>query len=506
LGLLDRFRTFVSFADGNSNDRVPTGGSTELGVSGESILGGFGDTEANSDNLTPADYIKMRQNDGTIASMYSILTMPILASQYTIEADEEDAKGEQANFIRRVLLNPPHKGGMEIPMPIILGQMLQAVLEGFALFEKVYMISSEGKIVYKKLANRDSRTVFLIRAQDGGYGGAHQRTTFKSVYYDVEMPAWKTMLYTYGKDKNFLYGESAFKAAHYHYVNKHKLYYLANLSVQTSAVPPKVLSGPSNYGKPEKDRAMRNVEKLGGVRTTAYIPDVLTLTPYDSAKGRMDALPLIEHHNAEMARSALAQFLMLGTGSKSGSWALSKDHSDILLTALKGVMSSIEDHINHYLIPDLIDLNFANPAYPEWHFQDITSDAKDLVLQAFTQMVTSGVVSDEIKQGIEDRIAETLDFDMEQLHQDVLDAAKEKIAAAKAMGIDVDPQGNPLPTRQTVAAPGGGGAAKPGAAKPASKPINQSDEGAGVIPKVPERLPALRSGSTSDRFKPDWMP
>ncbi|WP_427117082.1 hypothetical protein [Pseudarthrobacter scleromae] len=52
--------------------------------------------------------------------MYNILTLPILASGFEIEADEDDANGEQAEFIRKVLLNPVHKGGMEIPMPIIL--------------------------------------------------------------------------------------------------------------------------------------------------------------------------------------------------------------------------------------------------------------------------------------------------------------------------------------------------------------------------------------------------
>lgn len=337
MGLLDRFRKLVNFADGNSISRVPSGGGEELGVVGESLLGGFGDTEARTDKLTVEDYVKMRQNDGTIASMYNILTLPILAASYTIESDEGDANQEQADFITKVLLAPPHKGGMEIPMPIILADMLRGVLEGFRVFEKVYQLQ-DGKITYKKLASRDSQTVFLIRADDGGYGGAHQRTTFKNEYHDVEIPAWKTLLYTYGKDKNFLYGESAFKAAWYHYNNKHKLYYLANLSVQTGAVPPKVLYYPVNTGVAERIRALKGVEKLGGVRTTAGIPDVMKLEPYDSAKGRVDALPLIEHHNAEMARSVLAQFLMLGTGSKSGSWALSKDHSDILMVALKGVM------------------------------------------------------------------------------------------------------------------------------------------------------------------------
>ncbi|MET3349031.1 UNVERIFIED_ORG: hypothetical protein ABID57_000700 [Arthrobacter sp. UYEF1] len=448
MGLFGLKRNTVNLAE---TTKVPTGGSAEVGVVGQSIIGGYEDTEARVDKLTVEDYVHARQNDGTLASLYNILTLPILASSFEIEADADDANGEQADFIRKVLLSPPHKGGMEIPMSIVLADMLRGVLEGFRVFEKVYALQ-DGKIVYRKLASRDSQTVLLVRDDDGGYGGAHQRTNFKGRYVDVKIPAWKTFLYTYGKDKNFLYGESAFKAGLYHYNQKHKLYYLANLSVQTSAVPPKVLSGPSDYSTAERNRAMRMVEKLGGVRTSAFIPDKLTLTPYDSSKGRVDPLPLIDHHNIEMARSVLAQSITLGgtTGSKGGSYALSKDHTDILMIAIEGVKRGIEDHINHYLIPDLIDLNFAEPAYPEWHFEDFASDAKELVQAAFTQLITNGSIDPTIQRGIEDRVAETLDIDREAIQKELDQETAKKVAAAKKAGVEVDAQGNPLPPAPVV--------------------------------------------------------
>ncbi len=203
-------------------------------------MGGYADTEVRVDKLEVKDYVAARQNDDTLASLYNILTLPILASGSEIEADEADTDGEQADFIKKALLSPVHKGGMEIPMPIILADMLRGVLEGFRLFEKVYKINQDGRIIYKKLASRDSQTIMLKRGKDGGYDGAQQRTNYQGDSIDVVIPAWKTFLYTYGKDKNFLYGESAFKPAMYHYNMVHKLYYLANLSAQTGAVPPKV--------------------------------------------------------------------------------------------------------------------------------------------------------------------------------------------------------------------------------------------------------------------------
>lgn len=463
MGLLDWRKSRTSFADGTSIVKTPAGGTSEIGVSGESVIGAFG-TEPRADSLTVKDYVEMRQNDGTVSSLYNILTLPILASNRTIEADEDDANEEQADFIRNNLLEPPHKGGMEIPLGLILADMLRGVLEGFRLFEKVYRIQ-DGKITYKKLASRDSQTVTLDRAEDGGYGGAHQQTSFKGNIVQVDIPAEKTFLYTYGKDKNFLYGESAFKAAHYHYDIKRKLYYLTNLAIQVGAVPPKVVTGPADgVDAAKKSVLLKAIDKLG-IRSTAYLPSGYTLEAFDSARGRIDPLPVIEHHDVEMARSVLAQALMLGgrTGGSGGSYALSKDHTDILTVTIEGIKATIADHINYYVIGPLIDLNFANPAYPEFRFEDMTSDSKDLVMTAFTELIKSGSVSEALSQGIEDRVAETLDIDTEAIQKQLdLEAKKQaKKDAQNPPAPPVDPNGQPVPAPKAPVAPPAAKAAAP---------------------------------------------
>lgn len=495
MGLLDRFRKPVmNLADGTSLQKMPQGGTAEIGVTGQSIIGGFQDEEARVDTLTVDNYVKMRQTDGTTAMLYNVLTLPIASSAYSFKADEADASSEQMDFIEQVLTNPPHKGGMEIPLPLVLADMLRAVLEGFRLYEKVYRVNAEGRIVYRKLAPRDGQTLLLKRSDDGGYGGAHQRVTFKGKYVDVELPAEKTFLYTYGKDKNFLYGESAFKAAYYHYTKVHKLYYLSELSVQASAVPPKVLKGKDSVSQQERNRAMAMMSRFGSVNTAAYIPDGMELTPYNPSTGRVDPMPLIDHHKIEMARSVLAQALTLGgtTGSKGGSYALSKDHTDLLMIGIKAVMDSIEDHINFYVIPDLIDLNFAQPAYPTFHFDDINSETQELVVEAFSQLITKGDVSPEIARGIEDKIAETLEIDRDAIAK-VLDKEKaDKIAEAKKNGVEVDANGDPLPPPPVVSAPAGD--------KPAKQPVvNQSDEAADDDPKG---LTSLTDGGSEHSHQP----
>lgn len=474
MGLVDRFTKRWNFADGNSltPTKAKGQGSAEVGVAGENVIGSYEEEESRVDKLSVADYVKMRQNDGTVSSLYNILTLPILANTYEIHADENDSGEEVADFVRDNLLLPPQRGGMEIPLNLKLADWLRAVLEGFRLDEKVFEVR-DGKILYKKLATRDSQTITLLRADDGGYGGARQRTTFKGRFIDTEIPAWKTFLFTFGKDKNYLYGESAFKPIHYHYDIKHKLLYLANLQAQTRAVNPLWVRPGQNADKSEttKKRILTELTNLGRVRSVGYVPSDYELNVMTMGQAH-DLMPLIEHQNSEMARSLLAQFLMLGTQSGSvGSWALSENHSDLFLIALKGVMQNLEDHINYYVIPDLVDLNFGNEAYPEFRFDDMTSDAKQLVREAFVQLLKNGAVSDALVKGVEDMVADNLEIDTDAINEE-LEKQKEK-----------EEEANP-PVAPPVAPP-----VPP--IEPQPNPVNQGDR--------PGRPLAFRTGSGRSR-------
>lgn len=412
----------------------------EIGVTGESVLGVYPDAEKRTDKLSVDDYIRMRQTDGTLAALYNILTLPVVSTPYTFEAGQDDKKEEQKEFIEKALTDPPHIGGMAIPFDLIIADMLRAVCEGYRAFERVYKVRDDGKVVYQKLSSRDARTLYLIRADDGGFGGIHQRTTYKAHYIDIYLPPEKVFLFVYGKEKNFLYGESAFKAAAYHYEVKHKLYALANLSVQVSAIPPMIIKGPQATEEPVKQKLLREAAKLG-LKTRLYMPNQFEADAYDTAKGRMDPVPLIDHHDNGMARSVLAQFIMLGGSSRAvGSWALSENHSDVFMMAEHALMAMVEDAINYYLIPDLIDLNFAEPHYPKFKFENVSPETQTLLHDAFTQLSRNGMLSPAVIKGVENAVAASLEFDMDDLEDQVIEDEKKKQDAGLLSPAPVKPQ------------------------------------------------------------------
>lgn len=367
---------------------APTTG-TEQGSVGDHRMGTLFNGEViNTQDIKIKDLVQMRKNDGTARALYLILTEPIKGTPWDYKPGDDSAEAKkQAELIKDWLTRPPYEGGMSTPFSLVIADMLRAILEGFRLFEKVRTISPDGYFVYSKIARRENTTVTLKEDPRGGFDGATQYAYINGEFKKVTIAKEDCFLYTFGKEFDNLYGESAFLAGYYHYDKKHRLYYGAHQAVQYGAIPPKTVEGAENSTQEALDNAVDAVDQLG-FNSTVGIPNGFKVTPYEASKGRIDPQPLIDHHNAEMARSILAQFMMLGTGeSSSGSWALSKDQSDMFVLALEGVIRSLEEHITTYLTAELHEYNFENPIYGKFEFGKISDSKvellKELMLKIF---------------------------------------------------------------------------------------------------------------------------
>lgn len=392
------------------------------------------------------DLIRMRQTDAMITAIYNVMTLPIIANPWDIIASPEDKQGKQAQLVKDNFAKPPHEGGMDTPFSLVLADMLRAIAEGWRAYELVWTISPDGYFVYKKIASRDNQTVILRVDDKGDYNGFMQRAWQGNKFMDVIIQPETSFLFTYGKDKDWLVGESAFKSCYYNFVKKQKLVYLAEQAAQQFAIPPKVASsdGTKKVDQTAMDAITAALSDLGVSSATALPPgwkaDVL------SATGRIDVKPLLDWHNAEMARAALADFLLLGSGTDTGSWSLSTDKTDMFILSLRGVMSNIEEHINNYLIPQLIDYNFENPYYPRFKFADITDATADAVTTAITDLIRylPNGMPDYLIKAITDKMANQLGVEVPNKPEEAT-ANTIGSASPKAGGAGVIP-----PTDNTV--------------------------------------------------------
>ena len=402
-------------------DETPKNLTSEIGFAGDIVFESFDREESRTDEISIKDYRRMLDSDTTVEALYNIFTMSILAATYHIDADSEDVDEAQAEFIRRNLLEPPHKGGIQTPMNLFIDQSLIAIYEGFALFEKVYELR-DGKLVLKRLAHRDSTTLTLIRDEVGGFGGAKQRTTdIDGAAQEVIIPAYKCFLFTYGKSRNYLYGRSAFKSLYPRYDKKRRLEYLDSVALQADAIKPKVLKRTvdgvvSEQLKKARNKALEVLGRLGKHNSVASIPYGYDLDVLNT-EGR-DPHQSIERQNSEMARAFHASVILTatqGSASNVGSYSLSTNQKDLLQTAITGVMRLLESHINQYLIADLIDLNFAERHYPEFHFDTPDESIISAVFEAFKLLVQKDRISDDIATGIEESTATRLGIDLDAI-------------------------------------------------------------------------------------------
>lgn len=400
---------------------------SELGTGGGGL---FDQYQSNSKDKPGRVSIKslryMKDNDGTARSLYQILRMPIMANSWRMDPDDvpeanQEAAQEQADFVSDNFLRPPHKGGMTTPFRLVLARTLKAVLEGYAIAEKVWTLNEQGKIVYRKVAFRDPLNITVLKDSKGGFAGFQQTywNTDLKKSVTVTIPVEKCFLYTFNKDEDEIFGQSAFQSGHYHFDRKRRLYYLYEQSVEKGAMPPKMLEvQEGNDDDDSKKRSNLAAMTNFGIDSAVLVPTGYKLTPYEAGKGRIDPMPGIDHHNAEMARSVLAQFIMLGSSDNTGSFALSKSHADLFMMALRGTMNEVEEHFNSYLIPQLLDYNFETPYYPEFRFNDMTDDTANFIESIFLEVVKKTDLPESFVEGLVQQVADRLDIDLDELKKD----------------------------------------------------------------------------------------
>ena len=419
--------------------------SVEIGTSTTGLMPSiFNEEFIDTDKVKVEDYKKMLDSDGTIQALYNTIVMPILGSNWTIEPDEDTPQAvDQASWVEETLRMPPHKGGMSTPFDLVLAQALRAVVEGYAGFEKVYEIC-EGKIVFKKIAWRDPNTITMRTDDRGGFNGLRQRAFIGNDYVDVKIPLERCFVYTYGKEFHNLKGRSAFTAAYVAYDKKRRLLYLAEQQAQADALRIKVVKGKEGGSQDELDSTADAVDEIG-FKATVALPFGYDVDTLNNTNG-MDLLPHIEFQNAEMARSVLAMFILLGTGSKTGSYSLSQDQSDFFVQALMSIRKSLEQHITSYLIPDLYKFNFETPEYGTFKFEDITDSTIDLLKTTFIKLTEKDRLPDSVIEGIVQKMADKLEIDVD-LMQEATDGIEEPRNIEKTIA---EVEETMMPPSQTV--------------------------------------------------------
>ena len=367
------------------------------------ILGVGGDNTANGD-IRADEFLRelkgrkairkfreMRDNDAIVGAVMYATEQVLRDVDYKIKpADNSEAAKREAEFVREVLEDMDHT------LDDHISEALSSLSFGFALFEVVYKRRegptqrnpkkrskySDGRIGVRKIASRAQWTInkFDVDEVTGDVLGVYQDRGYRPGGSNNYIPAWKLLHYRTVTTNNDPSGRSILRNAYKSYT------YLTNLqSIEAIAVE-RELHGvpigrmPAEYLatnatdeqkalKAQFERILRDLKmneqgyallpsdlyvNTNGEPTNQRLMDVELITSNGSRN--IDIDPIIKRYQHDMARSVMAEFLMLGTSDR-GSYALSKSKTDLFLKSLESYINSIYDVVNKQLVERLWELN-----------------------------------------------------------------------------------------------------------------------------------------------------
>jgi hypothetical protein len=143
--------------------------------------------------------------------------------------------------------------------------------------------------------------------------------------------------------------------------------------------------------------------------SSIVVPEGWKIEAFESKRSLSDFTPLITHHDDEMAKAVLAQFINL---SKSSTGGLSSEQSDMFILGLMSIIRNIENLFNWYCIPQLIDFNFNSKTYPKLRARPFTDKQQQVLTDVFKNVMTAGAnhCTPEFLVALEQDMAGVLDI------------------------------------------------------------------------------------------------
>lgn len=337
---------------------------------------------------------EMKDNDPTIGAILMAFEMLLRAAEFRIDAANESPEAEEAKLFVKQCFDD-----MEGTTDDFLAEVLTFLPFGFAIFEVVYKIRSgrksddparysqfdDDRYGIRKLAPRAQWTIDRFLTDENGAITGVRQSALSLKLGSVDIPASKMLHFRTSTVNNDPSGRSILRNAFtsYHYASHIQMIEAIAVEREMNGIP--VGKIPSEYLGESASAAQQGFtnafKKI--LRDVKFNDQGFILIPsdvYENDDGTKTSIPMVEfglvtaqgtraiptgdvilRHQQNIARSVLADFLMLG-GGDTGSFALSKSKTDLFLAAASGYTEAISSVLNRQLLPRLWEINGFDPA------------------------------------------------------------------------------------------------------------------------------------------------
>lgn len=331
---------------------------------------------------------EMADNDPIIGAALHAMKQTLRNTEIdVVPADDTPAAKREAEFVETVLKDMDHS------IEDFIAEVLTFLEYGWSWFEVVYkrrdgMNTSskkfrsrytDGRIGVRKLAPRAQWTTEWFQVTDqGDIEGMWQEGTLGKGR--IFIPKSKSLHFRTTTVNNEPAGRSVLRNAYVPYTYLNSLQRVEAIGIERELTGMPVGRMPAEYLSPNAtsdQKALRaSMETI--LRDVRFNDQGYLLLPsdtYTDGEGKIsnvkmldveliasqgsraiDTRPVVQGYQTDIARTVLAEFLMLGSGAQ-GSFALSKSKTDIFLLALEGYMGTIVATLNKQLLPILWELN-----------------------------------------------------------------------------------------------------------------------------------------------------
>jgi len=363
-------------------------------------------------------YKKMMRGDVSVRSSMRAGKASVLGAEFYIDAYDESEEAQIAReFADYNIFHAP-----SIPWTKTLENILRMFENGFSIQEPVFELRewAPKRIVQganlkkytmlKKLADRPATSIGQFKYDDNGgvlsvdqnaIDGNNKATV-------VTIPIEKLMIFTFEGDGN-VEGESILRSCYRNWYYKDKLYTIDAIQKERHGIGVPDIEIQPGASKKEVNLAhelganLRTNEKSYIVRTP-----MMQVGFAELSGNPVDALGSAVHHDNQIMKNILVQFINMGIEGSGGGRATGATAYDMFMKAMRYVAQMICDYFNLYLIPQLHAYNFLTTKMPRMQVRNI-GEVKDF------QMWSAGIRNLMTSNGI------TPDMSTEQFLRKVAD-------------------------------------------------------------------------------------
>lgn len=367
------------------------GRDTEQGTTGTPNVGGYIVGEDYNPKLDGQAamkvYDEMRRSDGQVQSLLLAIKLPLKSATWRVDPpnDAQPAERELADFCQACLFDV---GALRDSWSYVLDHLLLKLDFGNSVLERIWTLAGDGKVRLKRLAPRLPPTIeqWILDPVTNELRQISQQAWKNGQFGMFVIDADRCVVSVNNREGDNYYGRSVLRSAYMHWFLKNQLYRIDAVKHDRYGVgvPEAILDKDETFTTEELsaiDRTLKNLsaKERAFLRHSSKV-EYNILTPQGSTGGTADLMTSVEHHNAMIARTALAGFMSQGE-QKHGSYGMGSRLTDFFSNALESVADDTCNDLNLRVIKPLCDLNFPMQGrrYPHLSVANISDvDVKEL--------------------------------------------------------------------------------------------------------------------------------